>query len=582
MPLGLNSYRPPMMGTTHMVSSGHYLAAAAGYRILEQGGNAIDAGVASGIAINVTLPNATNFGGVAPIIVYEAATDSVVTISGLGRWPKAASIDYFNRHAGGQIPLGVLRTVMPAAADAWLTALERYGTMSFEQVVTPALELAEQGHPLSRYVHAALPTAEESHEGTAAMWPTTRDIYMPGGKGPQAGELLVQKDLARTFRRLIEAERSSSHSGREAGVRAARDRFYKGDIAREMAAFSEEQGGLLTMQDLEDFSVKVEKPAVGSFREYSVFTCGPWCQGPVVAQTLQMLQSADLAAMGHNNVDYLHLVSQALNLAYSDREHYYGDPEHVEVPIGGLLSEGYTTARRNAIDMGSAFAEMPPPGDPWAHQGETRVAPELKAAVSGGGARLQDTSYTCAVDQWGNAFSATPSDPLAGSPIVPGLGIQMSSRGSQSWLDPAHPSSLQPWKRPRLTPNPAIAFKNGKLFMPFGTPGGDIQCTAMVQMFLNIVEFGMDPQEAIEQPRIAPWNFPNSFWPHTYRRGELSIEGRIPEATRSELSRRGHRLDVVNEWSPGMGGLSAIVVDQETGVLTAGADPRRPGYAMGR
>ena len=378
MPLGLNSYRPPMMGTTHMVSSGHYLAAAAGYRILEQGGNAIDAGVASGIAINVTLPNATNFGGVAPIIVYEAATDSVVTISGLGRWPKAASIDYFNRHAGGQIPLGVLRTVMPAAADAWLTALERYGTMSFEQVVTPALELAEQGHPLSRYVHAALPTAEESHEGTAAMWPTTRDIYMPGGKGPQAGELLVQKDLARTFRRLIEAERSSSHSGREAGVRAARDRFYKGDIAREMAAFSEEQGGLLTMQDLEDFSVKVEKPAVGSFREYSVFTCGPWCQGPVVAQTLQMLQSADLAAMGHNSVDYLHLVSQALNLAYSDREHYYGDPEHVEVPIGGLLSEGYTTALRNAIDMGSAFAEMPPPGDPWAHQGETRVAPRAE------------------------------------------------------------------------------------------------------------------------------------------------------------------------------------------------------------
>ena len=439
MARGLTSYRSPILGTTHMVSAGHYLAAAAGYRILEDGGNAIDAGVASGIAINVTLPHATNFGGVAPIAIYDAATDAVVTVSGLGRWPRAANIDYFNEHAGGQIPTGILRTVMPAAADAWLTALEKYGTMTFEHVVTPALELAENGFPVSAYLHEGLQTTEEDHEGGVAKWPSTRDVYMPDGRPPRTGELLVQADLARTFRRLIEAERGASHLGREAAIRAARDRFYRGDIAEEMAAFSEEQGGLVTLQDLAEFSVKVEPPAKGRFRDYTIYTCGPWCQGPVVAQTLQMLEDDDLAAIGHNSTEYIHLVSQALNLAYSDRHAYYGDPDHVDVPMEGLLSKGYTRSRRKDVDPSVAFPEMPAPGNPWPYQGDGRGGAPSVASAAAAGPRMQDTSYVCTVDRWGNAFSATPSDPLAGSPIVPGLGIQMSSRGSQSWLDADHP-----------------------------------------------------------------------------------------------------------------------------------------------
>ena len=582
MVTGIETYRPPIMGVTHMVSAGHYLAAAAGYRILEDGGNAIDAGVASGIAINVLLPHATNFGGVAPIIVYLAETGSVVTISGLGRWPRAASIEYFNEHAGGQIPLGVLRTVTPAAADAWLTALRLYGTMTFEQVVTPALELADKGFPLSATVQRSLGVSEETHEGDLAMWASTREVFMPNGRALGVGERLVQADLARTFGRLIEVERATAGRGREAAIQAARDYFYKGEIAEEMARFSQEQGGLLTLQDLKEFSVKVEEPEVGRFREYEVYTCGPWCQGPVVAQTLQMLEDDDLATLGHNSADYVHLVSQALNLTFSDRHHFYGDPDFVDVPMQGLLSKGYTRERRAAIDMERAFHEMPAPGEPWAYQdGAARGLP-LGAEVPVGGRQEQDTSYTCVVDRWGNAFSATPSDPLSGSPIVPGLGIQMSSRGSQSWLDPDHPSSLQPWKRPRLTPNPAIALKNGRLFMPFGTPGGDVQGTAMVQMFLNIVEFGMNPQEAIEQPRFAPWNFPNSFWPHTYVPGRLDLEGRVPEGVVAELSSRGHDARLTADWSPAMGALSAIVVDQESGVLVSGADPRRDTYALGR
>ena len=584
MARGLDSYRPPIMGVTHVVSAGHYLATAAGYRILENGGNAIDAGVAAGIAINVTLPHDTSFGGVAPIIIYHAATDSVVTISGLGRWPRAASIDYFMKNAGGQIPVGILRSVVPSAVDAWLTALEKYGTMTFEEVVTPALELAELGFPLSGPAAAGLARSDEDdNEDLSSLWPSTVAIFMPDGRPLKMGELLVQSDLARTFSRLISVEKGNASKGREAAIRAARDYFYKGDMADEMARFSEEQGGLLTLQDFADFSVKLERPEVGRFRDYEVFTCGPWCQGPVVAQTLQMLEDDDLAALGHNTPDYIHLVSQALNLAYSDRDHYYGDPDHVDVPMDGLLSKDYTRSRRTAVDMDRALSEMPPPGEPWQYQGVQGRDPAARPQLTGKpGRQERDTSYTCVVDRWGNAFSATPSDGIWGSPVVPGLGIQMSSRGSQNWLDPDHPSSLQPWKRPRLTPNPAMAFKNGKLFMPFGTPGGDAQCSAMVQMFLNIAEFGMSPQRAVEEPRFIPLNFPNSFWPHTYLPGRMEMEGRINGDTAAELARRGHDLRVLNEWSPSMGALSGIVVDQASGALKAGADPRRDAYAMGR
>ena len=251
--------------------------------------------------------------------------------------------------------------------------------------------------------------------------------------------------------------------------------------------------------------------------------------------------------------------------------------------MAGLLSSAYTHDRRQALDMAHAFQEMPAAGDPWARQGRPGHGCEAKAApVATSGFQEQDTSYTCVVDQWGNAFSATPSDGIDGAPIVPGLGFPISSRGTQNWLDPDHASSLQPWKRPRLTPNPSIAFRNGKLFMPFGAPGGDSQCPAMVQMFLNVAAFGMNPQEAVEAPRIVPWNFPSSFWPHTYLPGRINVEGRIPESTINELTRRGHDVVVLPEWATSTGGLSGIMVDQKTGVLKGGADPRRDNYAVGR
>ncbi len=582
MALGLTSYRPPIMGVTHVVSAGQYLAAAAGYRILEQGGNAVDAGVASGIAINVTLPENTSFGGVAPIIVYMAGMDEPVTISGLGRWPRAATMDHFHEEHDSQIPLGVCRSVVPAAPDAWLTALELYGTMTFEQVVTPALELAEHGYPLPERVQSAFASQAADKDGPMWNYPSLREVFMPGDRVIEVGEKFVQKDLARTFKRLIEVEQDNAASGRERAIRAARDFFYKGEIAEEIATFMQEQGGMLTLDDLREFSVKVEPAVSGQFRDYTVYTCGPWCQGPVVAQTLQTLQDDDLSSIGHNTTDYIHLLAGALNTAFSDRDRYYGDPDFVDVPMDGLLSAGYTSSRRAEIDMAKAWQEMPPHGHPKSHQpAKHRVPAPHEAAAVGGD--LTDTSYTCVVDRWGNAFSATPSDASFWSPIVPGLGFIVSGRGSQTWLDPDHASRLEPWKRPRLTPNPAIAFKDGQLFMPFGCPGGDAQPQAMVQTFLNIVEFGMDPQAAIEAPRFTSSNFPNSFWPHAYLPGRLTVEGRIGTDVRSKLARRGHDIRVLDDWGGmAMASMSAIVVDREKGALIGAADPRRDTYAIGR
>ena len=584
MALGIRTYRPLVTGASHMASSGHYLATAAAYRILEQGGNATDAGVAAGIAINVTLPQWTGFGGVAPIIIHDAASGKTVSISGLGRWPKEASIDYFNTHQGGQLPAGVLRTVTPSAADAWLTALKLYGTMTFEQVVTPSLELAEDGFPIPATLQSALARTGDSLIGDSdgdGRWPSTAAVFFPGGRRPDIGDVLVQKDLARTFRRLIEVERAHAGQGREAAIQAARDFFYRGEIAEEIVSFVRSEGGFLSMSDMAEFSVGVGTPPSIDYKGIEVFACGPWCQGPMNLHTLKILEGFDLRGMGHNTAAYAHTVIEALKLAFSDREAYYGDPDFVNVPMDGLLSDFYAAERRSAIDPRRAAPEMPLAGDPWPHQGMSRNGhPARPEAVAGG--LPADTSYACVVDRWGNAFSATPSDSFGTSPIIPGLGFIASSRGSQTWLDPDHPSALEPGKRPRLTPNPALAMRNGKPLMPFGTPGGDVQPQSMVQLFLNVVEFGMDVQQAVEAPRFSTWSFPNSFWPHAYHPGLVGVEGRMNSGVLSELSALGHNVEVWDDFTPRMGCLCAVQVDQQRGGLSGGADPRRDGYAMGR
>ncbi len=571
------SYRPTIMGTREMVSSGHYLASLAAERVLAQGGNAVDAGVAAGLCLCVLQTDLVNFAGVAPIMVYLAQEERVVTLSGLGRWPQAASVAYFQEQCDSRIPLGVLRCVTPAGPDSWITALAEYGTMTLSEVMQDAITLAEQGFPMHPFMAANLCDAA----GTYGQWASSADIFLPGGRPPEPGEVFVQRDLGRTMRRLCAAADDARSQGRSAALQAARDAFYRGDIAREIDAFYQSQGGLLTYEDLAAFHVQIEEPVRLSFRQYDIYTCGPWCQGPVLAQVLSLLEGYDLEALGHNSPAYVHLLTEALKLVFADRERYYGDPEFVDVPMPAMLSQEYAAARRQLISSDKAQAGMPPAGEPWACNGAAAPWDRTMLVQGAAAAEALDTTYVCVVDRHGNVFSATPSDGCLGAPITPGLGVTISTRGSQSWAVEGHASAIAPGKRPRLTPCPAMVFKHGKPFMPLGTPGGDVQCQAMLQVFLNVALFGMSPQAAIEAPRFATYSYPGSFEPHDYLPDEVRIERRLATQVGDELAKKGHKVVPWPDWSWRAGGVCAITIDSDSGVLAAGADPRRMSYAIG-
>ncbi len=575
-PNGIPSYRAPFMSTNHMVSAGHYLSAAAGHRILEDGGNAIDAGVAAGIALNVLVSEQTSFGGVAPILTYRADKREMKSISGIGRWPKATNLEDYVKQYGGDMPKGISRTVTPGACDAWMTALEIHGTMTFEQVVSPARELAANGFPCSVRMNRMI----EQQKGFMGQFPSTVEVFMPNGRIPKAGEVFVQKDLASTFQKLVDVERASSHKGREGAIRAARDFFYKGELAEQMARFCQEQGGILTMEDMAEFNVGVEEPDSGNYKGYTFYSGGPWCQGPTLIEVMKILEGFDLQAMGLNSTQHLHTVIESIKLAFSDRHEYFGDPDFIEVPLAGLLSDGYAEERRRALDPNKACPEMPPPGDPWPFEGKVRSRKPVAAAVRQG-RREVDTSYCAVVDRWGNAFSAATSDGPHMTPIVPGTGIVVSPRGAQNWLDPDHPACIGPGRRPRMTPQASIVFKDGELFMPFGTPGEDMQIQAMTQFFVNMAEFGLDPQQACEEPRVRTDSFPTSYHPHNYWPGKVVLEGRIDKSSGDGLAKLGHDVNWATDWTIDMGAMSAVVVDKERGILIGGADPRRANYVAG-
>ena len=563
------SHRPSIQASRYAVASGHYLATEAAMRMFRKGGNAIDAGVAAGICIDVLLPDLCNFGGVAPIIVFHKESGDLVSISGLGKWGRSTNRERFVVEENGDIPNGVKRSIVPGAPDAWLTALGRYGTLTFAEVVQPAIELADGGFVVYPSLARNLGQAVDN----LASWQSSADIFLRDGGAVQAGQILQQRDLARTFKRMVRAEEQSG-GGRAAGIEAARDEFYRGEIGREIAAYVQANGGTVDENDLAEFHSTIEEPPSVNYDGIDVYVSGPWCQGPVLAETLNILAGFDLAEMGHNSADYIHTVTEALNLSFADREQYYGDPELVDVPLDRLLSAAHARQRRAMIDRSRAFGAMPT-GNGLSTLSPSELDPVARAGVE------QDTSYVCAVDSEGNAFSATPSDGVGSTPIIPGLGLICSGRGSQSWLEEDHPSSVAPGKRPRLTPNPAIAFRDGELLMPFGTPGGDMQCQSMLQTFLNIFIFDMDVQQAIEAPRFGTFSFPNSFWPHEYLPGKLRLEARIKRATGDDLADRGHDLEWWPEWTRATGNMCAILVDHESGALTAGADARAEAYASG-
>jgi gamma-glutamyltranspeptidase/glutathione hydrolase len=549
------------------IAAGHSLAAEAGARVLNAGGNAVDAGVAAGICLGVVHPDMVSVAGVAPILVHVARSGQTWQVSGVGPYPRASSIEYFKTRHGGQIAPGLARTVVPAAPDAWCTALERWGTMSFADVAAPAIEHAARGFPVSAFSAYQMSANAEKYR----RWPTSAALYLRDGRPYRAGEILVQADLGETLSRMARSE-AKAGGGRAQGIRAARDEFYRGETAKRIAEFHRREDGPLTLADLADFAVEVAPALRTAFGAFEVAACGFWCQGPALLQMLNMLEGVDLPALGHNSPAYLHRIAETIKLAFADRDAYFGDPNVVKIPAW-LLDKDYAR-RRRALVGDRAWREMPPAG-------EAARARQAPMAVAGGSGETLDTSYVAVVDSDGNAFSATPSDPNADSPVVPGVGCVVSPRGSQGWLDPGHASSVAPGKRPRLTPAPAIAFRDGRLPMPFGTPGGDVQQQAMLQVFFNVALFGMPLQRAVEMPRVASRSFPDSFWPHANSPGKLEVEDRIPADTRETLSGLGHAVALWSDWEWRAGAVCGVLVDAD-GARWCGADPRRGSLAIAR
>lgn len=568
-------HHPRVIGTRHMVASANYLAAQAGFAILEAGGNAVDAGVAGGIALGMLHCEYVHFAGVAPMVIHMAETDETVTISGLGWWPRKASAEYFRTHHGGRIPNDIHRTVIPAAPDAWITALERFGTMSFADVARSAIRFGREGFGAQTISAEVIGSRAEA----LRAWPQNAAIYLPGGQPPVPGQRFFQTDLANSIQYMADEEQAAARHGRAAGLSAARAAFYRGDIAQKIVAFHAANDGWLTAEDLAEYRSDVEAPLRVRFGDLEVLGCGPWCQGPVLLQTLKLLEGIDLAALGHNTPAYIHTMVEALKLGFADRHRYYGDPKFVDVPMAGLLSDAYAATRRGLIDPERAWPEMPPFGVPPGVAAPAPVAaPERALAWA---EPEPDTAYICAVDSAGNCFSATPSDGALNTPLIPGTGIAPSSRGMQSWTDPDHPACLAPGKRPRLTPSPALAIKAGRSYMPFGTPGNDVQPQAMLQVLMNISVFDMTVQQAIEQPRFATFSFPGSSDPHTYSPGRMTLERRFSDRTAAALTKLGHDVAWWREWEWKAGCVCAIVADRETGLMEGGADVRRPGGVRG-
>ncbi len=578
--------RPYVMGTRGVVVSGHHKASDAGLDMLKAGGNAVDAGVATVFAQAVTEFDRFGLGGEVPILIYSAEHDRVVAVNGQGQAPRKATIEWFRNNGLQAIPGDCfLPAPVPAAVGSLILALEEFGTMTLGQVLAPAIQLADEGF-------AVFPSYRSNLDRVAdrmrSEWPSSAAVFLPGGRLPDVGQVLVQKDLARTLQRLVEAENGAAGQGRAAGLRAAYDRFYKGDIAAEIVEFQKgfrctdangfTSTGLLEIDDFVAFRPLVEEAARTSYRGIDVYKVGFWSQGPVLLQSLNILEGFDIRALGHNTADYLHLLAEAMKLAFADREWYYADPDFVGVPERGLLSKDYAAERGKLIDLKTPSLKLRP-GNPYPFHGESLAHAPVPDSVPFR-PDPPGTTGTRVADAAGNVFSATPSGGwFTTSPIVEGLGFVLGTRCQSFFLDEERSNSLQPGKRPRTTLTPTLALKDGKPFMAWGTPGGDAQDQVNLQFLLNVVEFGMDIQVALDAPLMQILDFPPSFFPREIHPGAMRIESRIPAETIRRLEEMGHRVLPAGEWS--IGDATALMIDSERGVLYGAAGPRRDkSYAL--
>jgi gamma-glutamyltranspeptidase/glutathione hydrolase len=585
--------RPPVMGPHGGVSAGHPLTTAAAFEVLTKGGNAFDAGVAALLVGGVVEQDLYSLGGEALVLVYPRATGKVVSVVGQGWAPKGATLDWYATHGKNLDGAGLDPAVVPGALHAALTVLERWGTMSFGQVSARAIEYAERGFPLRPRTAQAIATNLEFFK----KWPDNQRYWLkPDGSMYKAGETITLPTLARTLRRMADAERAAAGKGRRAAVAAARDRFYKGDIARDMVAFLKRQQAPFQIDDFSEFFAKVEQPAKTTYRGYEVYKHAFGSQGPALLEALNILEGFDLKAMKHNSPDYIHTVVEALKLAYADRDSYYADPAFVHVPAEGLLSKDYARERAALINPKRAsrafVAGNPLPFDSKVKEWKYWVADIADGTKPGDPApdaepmrgTIKDTTHIAIIDKAGNIFDSTPSGGWIGGAVILGrTGIGMSVRGEQFWLDPTRAAQLRPRSRPRYTLTPSIVLRNGQPFMALGTPGGDNQDQTIVQAFLNIVEFWSDwypnLHEAFEWPRVQTLHFYGSFWPHTAGFNKLSLESTIPDAVVKELQDRGHDVSKIRPF--GIASCAtAVLIDPVSGNRIAGADPRRDCYAI--
>ena len=587
-PVSGQTFRPVVRGRRGVVAGGHPLAVEAGMRMLQQGGNAVDAGVATILAGSVIEFSHFSFGGEVPILI-KLKGKPVAVVEGMGQAPMKATLEFFiNRTkqgptgmatmAGakwGVIPsTGPLPATVPAVLDACVTALAEFGTKSLGEVMQPAIELAD-GFPIDELRVQYI----KNRAAVFSQWADAKRIFMPGGQVPQVGDVFVQADLARTLRSIVAAEKAAARKGRLAGLTAARDYFYRGPIAQRIGAYMQSNGGLLATEDMARFKAAVGAPVVADYRGYQVYKAGFWTAGPAMVQSLNLLESFDLKALGHNSPDYIHTVIEALKLALADRDRYYGDPKFVRVPAE-LLSKNYANLRRPLIEKERASLAQQP-GDPLKMKAvlattQLMSARESRVPVN---ERANDTTCVNVIDKDGNLFSATPSGAWLPAVVAGDTGVLMGQRLQSALTDPNSPNVVAPGKRPRITLTPTLVIKDGQPFMVLSTPGGDNQDQALLQVLLNIIEFGMNPQEAVEAARFDTQHYVSSFDDHEFLPGTLNIESRVDEKTIENLKARGHKVTVQTPF----GTLSAptvIVYDSRTGVSSGGADPRRGRYAV--
>jgi gamma-glutamyltranspeptidase/glutathione hydrolase len=578
-------YEQPAMhaarGTRGAIACGSEYAAEAGMRLYFQGGNAVDAGVATMFAASVSEFSHFGMGGEAPILIRTKA-GKVFSIAGVGTMPKLATAELFRERkpkAGeiltlepggmkGIIPVaGIMPALVPGMMESGLIALRDFGTKSFAEVAQPAIDLAD-GMAIDEMRAGAIARSRRFFD----LWPDSKKTFMPDGQVPMPGEVFRQPNLARTLRSMAAAEKKALASGgnRTAGIDAVRDFFYRGDIAHRIDTFMKENDGLLRYEDMAAFKLQPEEPVSVDYRGYKVYKPAFWSQGPAMLEALNMLEGYDLRSLGFNSAEYLHRIVESLKLAYADRDAYYGDPKFNNIPADTLLSKNYAAERRKLIGQKASLDFVPGVinGKKARHPidmeiARTKIDPELMSS---------DTTCVDAIDKDGIVFSATPSGAWLPSVIAGDTGIALTERAQSFLLVPETPNELAGGKRPRVTLSPTLVTQQGgRPFLAFSTPGGDNQDQSLIQLFLDVVEFGMNAQAAVEAPRLQTRHLVSSFDNHAWVRGDLLLDERIPQNIMQDLAARGHRVGIRSRWASGAAPVMIRVLPD--GVIEAGADP---------